>query len=222
MTSNITEALTNTASVGGSSENTMILLAVLGAFVCGMMPLVFMLRGILFPYLRSKGDGKVLLRVFLKKGGFIFKVGQIKDGYINYKIGKDEFVVTQVKEAIVKCLRNSWCDCQEADTAPFVHEKVWVDSIIKERKTGVLDKDGNPVIDEATGKYLYEDKQIEVPIARRFLGFDDSLLIKNALLLVAQKPKIPIGSAFGGFNFKIIFIVLIVLAGVMFFLNGGI
>jgi len=209
-------------------EAVIVFMSIIISFLLGVVAWIWIFRGFFIPYMASKRPNKMLLRVFLKTGGAKFVAGTIfGDGTIQYKLFGMDQVVSNVEEAVIRCVRNRWMDIKEGDTAPFIHTNVHIEykNIEVDEKVQALDKDGLPLIDKETGKELWEDKKVikEVPAIRLFKGWDDSPLIRNALLLATQKPKIPIGSGLG-MNLKTILIIVGVIAAgifITFLLQGG-
>jgi len=209
------------------NETVSILLTVFGAFFIGCAVPIWLMRGFFWPYITTKKNG-ILLKVFLKRGGFRFTAGKFKGGLVEYKLFREKHVCVMEPSAVQRGLRNSWMDVPEGDTAPFVHQKHTVDYEEREfeEHEPVMSplNDQEQLIDKKTKKPIFKKITVkrEVPVRRLFLGWDDSQHIANALLLAAQKPKITFSSAMGGLNFKTILIVLIAIAGIIYLMQGGV
>lgn len=179
----------------------------LGAFI------VFWLgRGFIGKYLKAFFTGRPLLRVHLDRGGFLFRVGENVPGgsvtkYSLWSKG-DVRYVSLVPGAVLNAVRCKWVDVTEKDSAPFRWDLV--QPVVKERDVKVKDENGK----ERVEREEYVDFV-------RFVGWNDSSIIRNMLRWALMRPKRKIA---GGIDIRMILVglVIVVIAVVVISqLSGG-
>ena len=180
------------------------LLSIFVSFFLGAGVLLFVGRGILLPYLKSK-QGGFLLRVHSPDGvSAKFVVAKKNEaGLLEYKDGKEKRVVIPAEGSVVRCSKTWMMDVPEGDTGPYVWRKV----IASEEEVEV--EGGN---------------KEKVTLYRQFLGYDDNKAIANALDWALMRPKRKIGGL--GLDSKTIIILLVVVGAGLFLIsqmasNGG-
>lgn len=191
------------------------------SFLLGVFVVFWLGRGFLGKYLKCFISGSPLLRVHLKRGGFVFRVGSNVPGanIVKYTLWgkKDVRYVTIVPEAVLKAVRASWVDVPELETAPFVYDKV--QPFYKEIEVRVKDEKGLHVITD-DGEYKTEKK--EVLAFTKFLGWDDSPVIRTMVQWALMRPRRKIaGLGIDPKAILAILVVIIIIVVVASQLSGG-
>lgn len=213
--------LVNCSEENSFMDESMInMIAYLGFFLLGIAAMLYVLRGIAWPYLKSKKGGLLLLAVG-KDGAGHFTTGKITadDLLVAYKVRGHDKIATLVKNAIVPAARTRLMLVNPADTAPYRFDLVHEVHDDVERIVPVLDDKGLPVLDKDTKKELYEKRMFKEPVMRFFRGWDDTAQILNAFKLVAAQPKIPLNIGGLGIDKKkaILIVIAVIVIGYLAF-----
>jgi len=191
-----------------------VLLSVWIAFAIGFAVPMFIGRGLFGLYLKAFFSGKVLLRVHLKKGGAVFRLGGPVPGgsMVAWAMnGKKDMRFTSLHEAaIVRVARIRWMDIDENYTAPFrfdmvepVMQKFEIPIPEDQQEKG---KDGEPV----TTKEILQKVGYKL-----FEGWNDNAIVRQVYHWALMRPRRKLPGL--GIDLKTVLIILAVIAGIIFF-----
>lgn len=182
------------------------LIAVWISFCMGIFIVMWVGRGLFGKYLRAFVSGTPLLRVHLEKGGFVFRnCSHVPGGsVVKYPLWSKSDVryASLVPAASLRAVRALWMDVRESETAPFVFDKVSV--VPEEVSVPVLGEGDKPVLGE-DGEPVFEKKTVAKYF--RFVGWDDSSVMRNLVKWALLRPRRKIA---GGFDLKVVVVVIIV------------
>ena len=213
-------------SVKYSEENSFMdesminMIAYLGFFLLGIAAMLYVLRGVAWPYLKSK-KGALLLLAIGSDGQGLFTTGKLvyDDLMVSYKVKGKEHIASVDKNAVLPAARTRLMAVNTLDTAPYRFDTVHEVLGDVERMMPVLNDKGEQVIDEETKKPIYEKRIVQEPVVRLFRGWNDSAQILTALKLCAAQPKIPLNIGGLGIDKKkaILIVIAVIVIGYLAF-----
>jgi len=192
------------------NETIIVLILIFLSFIMGIVPVLLIGCGLFWKYIQAFISGRTIVVVHLKRGGTTFRLALPYAGapVLNYTLrgSKDIHSVSTPEGSVIRGGLVSWIHTPEGSTAPFIFDNV-VQQVVK-KKVFVLDEKGVKVLDENKKPMIEEVSEVEWI---KFIGYDDSSIIKQLFDWALLRPKVLIG------NFKLSWIIigLVVIVGII-------
>lgn len=194
-----------------------IILSIWFAFGAGLIIPFLFGRGLYGLHIKAFLSGKVLIRVHLRKGGAVYRLGQAVEGgsmvawAMNSK--KDLRYSSLNPAAIVRAVRVRWLDVDENDTAPYVYNKVV--PFEQEIEVARFSKDQDEEKEAAIKKGELLTEKVKITAYKVFEAWNDNAVVRQLYQWALMRPRRKLPGL--GLDIKTIIIILVIIAGVVLF-----